>query len=185
MQQQPMLETSRLILRPFAITDAPVVQRLAGVREVAKTTLSLPFPYEDGMAEAWISRHMEGYAKGQFTTFAVVQRDDNAMCGGMGLVLEAEHNRAEMGYWFGVPYWGRGYATEAGHAVLRYGFETLGLNRIFAMHFKQNPASGRVMQKLGMNYEGSQRQHIFKWGEYIDVELYGILESDWRTAPTR
>jgi RimJ/RimL family protein N-acetyltransferase len=66
--------------------------------------------------------------------------------------------------------------------MIRYGFETLGLHRIFASHFKQNPASGRLLKKLGMRYEGCQREHLRKWDQFIDSELYGILRQEWQIS---
>ena len=78
-----------------------------------------------------------------------------------------------------MPYWKQGYCTEAARAVLRYGFETRGLNRIGARHLARNPASGRVMQKLGMHYEGTRRQHVLKWGVFEDIVLYAILKSEY------
>ena len=89
---------------------------------------------------------------------------------------------AELGYWIGVPYWGRGYATEAAREVVKYGFEKVQLNRIFAAHFKHNPASGKVLQKIGMKYEGCMRQNILKWGDFIDVEVYSILRQEFDAA---
>ena len=80
-----------------------------------------------------------------------------------------------------MPYWGLGYATEAAAVVVRFGFETLALNRIFAMHFSRNPASGRVLQKIGMRHEGTLRQHLKKWDEYVDLECYAILRNDFQS----
>ena len=97
-----------------------------------------------------------------------------------GLVLRREHNRAELGYWIGVPYWNHGYATEAASTVLRYAFETMDLHRVYAFHFTTNPASGRVLEKIGMTHEGTRRGHTLKWGEYLDNEAYGILRDEWR-----
>jgi len=111
--------------------------------------------------------------------FAIERKEDGALVGAVGLRLEREHDRAELGYWIGVPYWGNGYATEAGKAVLRHGFEVEGLNRIYAFHFTNNPASGRVLQNIGMTFEGKRRAHTLKWGEYLDNEGYGILRSEW------
>jgi ribosomal-protein-alanine N-acetyltransferase len=98
----------------------------------------------------------------------------------VGLELEVAHRRAERGYWIGVPYLGNGYATEAARAVVRYGFDVLKLHRIFASHFQGNPASGKVLQKVGMKYEGRLRNHVRKWDQFQDLEFYGILESDFR-----
>jgi RimJ/RimL family protein N-acetyltransferase len=168
------LETERLLLRPFRLEDAREVQRLAGAREVAAGTLEIPHPYPDGAAEEWIS----GQPSVRSLTFAIERKEDGALIGAIGLRLEREHGRAELGYWIGVPYWNNGYATEAGRAVVRHGFEAEGLNRIYAFHFSSNPASGRVLQKLGMTHEGRRRSHTLKWGEYLDNEGYGMLREE-------
>ena len=93
--------------------------------------------------------------------------------------VEKQHQHAELGYWLGVPFWGHGYATEAAREILRYGFEMLALHRIFASHFKHNPASGRILTKIGMKHEGCQREHLRKWDQFVDSELYGILRREW------
>jgi [ribosomal protein S5]-alanine N-acetyltransferase len=177
---QPTLTGDRLRLRPFTLADAPAVQALAGTREVASTTLNIPHPYEDGMAEQWIQTHASHYESGKLVTFAIVERETEQLVGAMSLALQGEHARAELGYWIGLPFWNRGYATEAAREVLRFGFEELGLNRIFASYLVRNPASGRVMQKLGMQFEGRLRQHVRKWGSFEDLELYGILRKEWQ-----
>jgi ribosomal-protein-alanine N-acetyltransferase len=179
MKERPTLETTRLILRPFTWGDARDVQRLAGDREVASTTLNVPHPYEDGMAEQWIGTHQEKYERGELVNFAIVRRVDNALLGAIGLRITQQHTHAELGYWIGQPYWNAGYCTEAAHAVVAYGFEGLGLHRIHASHMTRNPASGRVMQKIGMYYEGCLRQHINKWGVFEDLAIYGILQSEY------
>jgi RimJ/RimL family protein N-acetyltransferase len=97
----------------------------------------------------------------------------------VGLRLDEQHQHAELGYWLGVPYWGKGYATEAAQEMMRYGFEELHLHRIFASHFKHNPTSGHILTKLGMRHEGCQREHLRKWDHFVDSELYGILHREW------
>jgi RimJ/RimL family protein N-acetyltransferase len=181
---RPTLETVRLILRPFAISDAADVQRLAGERAVASTTLSIPHPYEDAMAEAWIGTHQEAFEKGTGVNFAVVLKESGALIGAIGMGVNREHQHAEIGYWIGVPFWNHGYCTEAARAVLQYGFEALALERIFGHHFTRNPASGRVMQKLGMTHEGCSRRHIKKWEVFENVEVYGIVKSEWGQGST-
>ena len=170
----PTLGTERLLLRPFAADDAPDVQRLAGARAVAETTLHIPHPYEDGVAEAWIATHAERFAEGAVLTLAITLRDGGALVGAIGLTFNRAHQSAEMGYWVGVPYWGRGYATEAAAALMRYAFQALGLHRVHATHLTRNPASGRVMQKIGMRHEGTLREHLLKWGVFEDVENVGV-----------
>lgn len=175
---RPTLTTRRLVLRPLRMEDAPDVQRLAGDRRVAATTLHVPHPYEDGMAEEWIGRHEERWRTEGRLTLAVTTEDDG-LVGVVGIWPKWEHRRAELGYWIAVPFWGRGYATEAARAVVAYGFAVLGLKRVEAHYLAGNPASGRVMEKLGMTREGVLRQHIVKWDETYDVVLYGILESEF------
>jgi ribosomal-protein-alanine N-acetyltransferase len=177
MTGQPTLHTPRLVLRPFATADAPTVQHLAGMPEIADTTLNVPHPYEDGVAEAWIGTHEPAYSRQESVVFAIT-RKDGALIGAINLALKLTHRRGELGYWIGKPYWGKGYATEAVRSVIEYGFSTLDLNRIEARHLRRNPASGRVMQKAGMRHEGHQRQHVVKNGEFEDLEYYGILRAD-------
>jgi RimJ/RimL family protein N-acetyltransferase len=178
-QQRPTLETARLILRPFTLADAAEVQRLAGDRDVASTTLRIPHPYEDGVAERWIAAHQERFERGELVNFAVTLRDGGRLSGCVSLTLEREHRAAELGYWMGKAWWGRGYCTEAARAVVQYGFEVLGLNRILGHHFTRNPASGRVLEKLGMAHEGRHRQAVLKWGRFEDVETYAVLQDDF------
>jgi RimJ/RimL family protein N-acetyltransferase len=177
----PRLATERLLLRPFVVADAATVERLAGAWEVAHTTLNIPHPYPEGGAAAWIESHPESWETAGGLTLAICVADaPQDVVGAISLAVEAEHARAELGYWIGTPMWGRGYATEAGHAVVTFGFTTLGLNRIQARHFVRNPSSGRVMQKLGMRFEGVLRQAYRRWDRFEDVAMYAILASDAR-----
>ena len=113
---------------------------------------------------------------------AVTLLSDGRQIGGIGLRVDDQHKNAELGYWLGVPYWGQDYATEASRRMLRFGFEDLQLHRIYASHFSHNPASGRILRKLGMRYEGCQREHLLKWDRFVDSELYGILRREWQTS---
>lgn len=175
-----VLETERLRLRAFAFSDAPEVKRLAGDVRIAEMTGQVPHPYEDGMAEAWILGHGDALARDEGATFAVTTKDDGHLVGAMGLAIVRAHRRAQLGYWIGAPYWGRGYATEAGAAVLDYAFGPLALHRVAATHFTRNPASCRVMEKLRMRVEGIVRDQFLKDGRYQDLELHAILADDWR-----
>lgn len=177
--KQPTLTTARLTLRPFAAADARDVQRLAGAREVADTTLNIPHPYLDGMAEAWIGMHAAAWERGELATFAVTEAS-LGLVGAVSLRIVRKHRRAELGYWIAVPYWGRGYATEAAAATIAFGFEQLDLNRIHASHLTRNPASGRVMVKAGMRLEGCHRAHFIKWDRFEDLAVYGMLRDEWR-----
>jgi len=156
---------------------------LAGDRAVADTTLNIPHPYEDGAAEKWIGNHRDWFECGEQVVFAVTLKTDGTLLGAVGLRIQREDQRAELGYWIGKPYWGQGYATEAARAAVQFGFGRLGLNRIYAHHFSRNPASGHVMRKLGMALEGHLPQHVRKWDAFEDLELYGIPQEPMGRSP--
>lgn len=183
MKVQPTLHTERLTLRALTLVDAADVQRLAGERDIADMTLRVPHPYEDGMAEEWIrSSHVE-FERGIGATFAITLRTEGRLIGAIGLGIQDACETAELGYWVGKPYWNRGYCTEAARAILGYGFQEFCLNRIYACHFKRNPASGRVMQKIGMRYEREYPKASKECcGVFEDLVLYGILKGDFVCA---
>jgi [ribosomal protein S5]-alanine N-acetyltransferase len=185
MKPYPTLRTDRLVLREFTAEDASDVQRLAGEWEVARMMLHVPHPYEDGMAQEWIATHRPAFEAGERLTFAVVLREEATLIGSITLDLNAQDENAELGYWIGKPYWGQGYCTEAAKELVRYGFEDLGLHRIHSNHFGSNLASGKVMQKVGMSYEGTRPEHYKKWGEYEDRVEYGLLARDWHKAASK
>lgn len=179
MEDQPQLKTERLTLRPLVLTDADQVQRLAGDRDVASTTLNIPHPYPDGAAEKWITSTHTAYLTGEGVTFAITKREGGELMGVISLNFHAKEKSAEMGYWIGKPYWNQGYVTEAAAAVIEYGFMQKGLKRLFARHMTRNPASGRVMQKLGMKYEGRIKDKEQKWGKFEDLDYYAILREEY------
>lgn len=170
--------TNRLLLRLFEPSDAGVVQELAGEEEVARTTLSIPHPYPDGAAKAWIERTREASEKGDIYAFALVKKEDTALIGCVSLRVSKHHNHAELAYWVGKPFWGQGFATEAAQEIVKFGFDDLKLNRIFAAAMTNNPGSYKVMIKIGMKHEGTFPQHVMKWGEYQDLVFYGTVKSE-------
>ncbi|MCK4872635.1 MAG: GNAT family N-acetyltransferase [Phycisphaerales bacterium] len=179
MAQLPTIQTDRLTLRPFTLDDAPVVRLRAGRTEIAATTLNIPHPYEEGMAEQWIGTHQQAFDDGRGLTLAITIRETGTLVGAVGLGVSKPHDRAELGYWIAVEQWGNGYATEASLSLVRYGFETMKMNRIDAHHFTVNPASGRVMQKTGMTCEGTLRQYVRKGDTYHDIAMYAALRCDF------
>lgn len=142
---------------------------------MAATTLRIPHPYTEEDAQQFL----DSIENGREVRLAVTLLSDGRLVGGVGLNPAEHHQHAELGYWLGVPHWRNGYATEAATELLRYGFEDLHLHRIFASHFPNNPASGGVLRKLGMRHEGCQREHVHKFGQFLDLELYGILRQEW------
>ena len=174
----PELKTDRLLLRKFQLSDAPNLQRLAGAKEVAAGTF-LPHPYENGMAEQWIADQEQAREGDSAVSFAITLADNATFIGSISLDIVQSHRHARLGYWLGVPYWNQGYGTEAVNAVLRYGFMQLNLHRIYSPHFQGNAASGRVLQKVGMTYEGRMREQYVRFDRFVDLELYGMLQRDF------
>ncbi|MCE2414520.1 GNAT family N-acetyltransferase [Candidatus Poribacteria bacterium] len=179
MKSAPPLLTERLLLRSFTLEDAADLQRLVGEFDVASTLTNMPHPYEDGMAEKWIRSCYERFEKDEALNFAITLRTNKNLIGGIALRLDPKNENGELGYWIAKPYWNCGYATEAAKAVVAYSFEVLKLNRLHAKHFKRNTASGRVLEKIGMCYEGCFRQHIKKWDNFEDLMGYGMLKADY------
>lgn len=176
---RPTLNTQRLVLRPFEMSDAPAVQRLAGTKEVARTTAKVPHPYLDGMAESWIGTHQRSWTLGEAAQFAITLKETGELVGNISLVISKGHRRAELGYWIGAEFWNRGFATEAAGAVIEFGFKRLNLNKIAARHLDINAASGRVMVKNGMTQEGHLKQEFLKDGKFHGMVVYGLTVQEW------
>ena len=169
---QPNILTERLILRSFTLGDARDVQRLAGNLNVAKMTLNIPHPYENGMAEDWINSHMEKTGSGVQLSYAIESLQLGVLMGAISLT-HMETTQANLGYWVGEQYWGKGYCTEAGKALICHAFDALSLKRVYALHLTSNPASGRVMEKIGMtHYATEERQD--RCGKPASMEFYEI-----------
>lgn len=174
----PILTTARLTLRAPLPADAPRVRELAGDRAIADTTATIPHPYPEGAAERWIEGLAVKWGEGREAGWAICTAADG-LVGNIGLRIAEADGRAELGYWIGVPYWGHGYATEACRAVVGFAFTTLGLRRVHACHYARNPASGRILEKIGMRQEGVLRRHTIKWDVAEDLVLWGMLRSEW------
>lgn len=178
------LQTERLTLRVYAFADIPALMPLIGAHEVAATTLRIPHPYTESNARDFIASTEEVIARGNGLRLGIILRERGALCGGVGLLVEPNHRRAELGYWVGVPYWGNGYATEAARAVVKYGFGALRLHRIFASHFVNSPASARVLRKIGMRHEGSFA-HVLKWESSSTLRCTECWRPTRSTQPPR
>ena len=176
---RPTLQTERLILRPFNLNDADEVTRLADNNAVSRYIPAIPHPYPQRAAVEWLSTHQEKFDDGKEVIFAITDKTTGILMGAIGLILTKEHHRGEVGYWLNPECWGQAYMTEAAKAVLNYGFNRLNLESIIAHHLRPNGVSGRVMQKLGMKYEGCRRKFYFHRGEYVDVMLYSILKEEF------
>ena len=182
----PSIAAHGVVLRPFAASDAAQVQRLAGAWAVARNCGRIPHPYPDGAAEAWIADLPRRWQSGQEAVWAVChpveEGSDQAaaeLVGSVGLVVTPGDRRAELGYWIGEPFWGRRLGSAAAAAAVQYGFGSLGLRKICASVLPSNDASARICVRLGMRREGRLRQHLERWGEVQDLDVYGLLRDEW------
>lgn len=173
------LITKRLLLRPMEPRDAERVEAYAGDENIAQMTLTMPHPYKLEDAQTFIKITSKDWEEQTGFVFAITRKNEDEIIGAIGLSPERAHHRAEIGYWLGKPFWGKGYVTEAARRVIQFGFEELELERIHAIHFEDNPASGRILQKIGMQQEGILRKHYFRWGRHRNAVCYGILREEF------
>ena len=181
MKPFPTLETGRLLLRQFELTDAPVVHTLLADPEVIGNMIDQSPLDTLADAETMIQQSHTRYAAGDNVVFAITRKSDDGLVGYCDLELHSRHQRGKIVYWIGRPYWWQGYATEAAKRVVRFGFDDLELNRIFAHVLSDNTASASVLKKAGLQLEGTQRQAAQKDGAYVDVDFYGLLREDFNT----
>ncbi|WP_193200476.1 GNAT family N-acetyltransferase [Nostoc sp. MG11] len=181
MLAQSTLDTTRLILRPLSLADAPSIQGVVSVREIADTMISIPHPYPDGEAEQYIRRQISDFEAGHSLSFVIERKPEKVFSGIIEIRdIEREHSQAELSFWLATEVWGKGYMSEALKLLLRFGFKDLDLNRLYAYHMVRNPGSGKVLQKNGFTQEGVLRQRVRKWGVFEDVKIWAILRRDWQ-----
>ncbi len=145
---QPNLESARLSLRPFNITDAIAVQALAGDERVADVTAAIPHPYLDGEAERWIATHPKLWDAGSGLVYAIAARASAELIGAIS-ILGIRDGEGELGYWIGVPHWGRGYASEAVRTLLEFVPASGLVSTLNARVLVRNPASAKVLTRTG------------------------------------
>lgn len=177
-----VIETPRLILRRMSVRDRNDMYEYASRDEVTKYLL-----WRTHKTPEHTKRYLEYvvslYRSGQFFDFAIEYRKNSKMIGTCGFASIDENNRcAEVGYVISPDYKGKGIASEALDAMLRFGFCDIGLNRIEARYMTENIASRRVMEKCGMTFEGIYKQKLFVKEEYKDIGVCALLASDYFKA---
>jgi len=161
-------------IRSYRPEDLAALLRYAGERAVSVQLRDrFPYPYTHEAGEEWLRRMAEQQPE---TDFAIAT--GSHLIGGIGLELrdDVERGSAEVGYWLGQPFWGRGIATAALQAFCGWAFSHFGLVRLQACVFESNPASGRVLEKSGFRLEGRLRQAVLKEGRRMDMLVYGLLK---------
>jgi ribosomal-protein-alanine N-acetyltransferase len=168
-----VLKATGCLLRAPVLADCRSLARHGNDRDVWRNLRDVfPYPYAADDARAWTTRVAEQDPRTSF----VIDVDGEA-CGSIGLRLGTDIERvsAEIGYWLGRGYWGRGIATSAVFAVCSYAFDDLGLRRVFATPITWNPASFRVLEKAGFEREGTMRNASFKDGLLTDMALFAKI----------
>lgn len=159
-------------LRPWALSDLDSLVRYANNPDIAKfMTDQFPHPYTPEKARGFI----------EFASTALPHRIlaidvDGQAVGGIGIHPQTDIHckNAELGYWLGEPFWGRGIMTGAIRQMVEYGFKTFGITRIFARPFGTNAGSQRALEKAGFVLEGRFEKTLFKNGEYLDELIYAV-----------
>ncbi len=170
------LETERLILRPPEARDVPHFVPLISEWDVAKNLSSVPHPYTEDAALAFVERAQAKRARGEDFAFAVVARDETYI-GAAGVHPDRDW---EFGYWIGKPYWGRGYATEVSRRLLAFAFDELKAEYVNAGWFHDNPASGRVLEKLRFIPCGTVNRESLARKESVPCHRLRLTREAWR-----
>lgn len=171
------LDTSRMLIRQLDLADASDLFSFFSDEEVVKYAVGYP---HSSISESidYIESLFDSYDQGGASIWGVVDKLSSSMIGTIGFELFfPQHHRAEVGFTFAKPYWGKGMATEALHAIVHYGFTELDLNRIEATSQPSNFASQRVLEKVGFSNEGLLSEYICSREQYFDVFVYGLTRS--------
>jgi len=174
----PVLETKRLILRAPSLEDAKTVAMLANDRRIAENTARIPHPYKLSDAESFISA---ANVHGGEVVFLITLRD-RSIIGACGVATLAD--QPELGYWLGAPYWGKGYATEALHALIDYAFADIGHDALQAGARVTNPASRRVLEKCGFQWTGVGLYRIRAINSSAPIDRFRLERGIWSALKT-
>lgn len=174
------IETERLLLRKFNISDADAMFR--NWESDSKVTEYLRWPTATDISEAKyvLNEWIRGYENSDFYQWAIVLKEIDEPIGSISVVEKNEKlNIVHIGYCIGSKWWNQGITSEAFKAVIPFFFEEVGVNRIESQHDPNNPNSGKVMMKCGLKYEGTLRQADWSNKGIVDACMYSLLKSEW------
>ncbi len=177
------VEGGKLILRKLRYRDAAALQEQVNDPEIVRWTTRIPHPYPPQAAVRFIRSSAASWRLDRAYVFGIVPAGSGQVGGVISLSsVSRVHACAELGYWLGRIYWGKGLATEAVRLILEFGFEDLDLHRIYASAFAANLASRRVLEKNGFQLEGVLREAIVRFDRRQDFCSYGLLRPEWLAA---
>jgi RimJ/RimL family protein N-acetyltransferase len=168
-----VLETQRLVLRAPQLEDAKAIAALANDRRIAENTARIPHPYRVSDAESWIvasAADLEG------ETYLITLANGSVI-GGCG--FDIHDGAAEIGYWLGTRYWGKGYTTEAVRALIDHAFTNTEHKALQSSVRVTNPASRRVLEKCGYEWTGVALQHVRALGISVPVDRFRLTRERW------
>jgi RimJ/RimL family protein N-acetyltransferase len=172
-----VLETKRLVLRAPRVADLDAIVALANNRKVAEMTASIPHPYREADAHAWLT-NIATAEKG--LTLGVFAKDEDAFVGACGYRDCGDASALELGYWIGEPYWNQGYATEAARAVIDHAFTEGGLSALSGGCRVTNTASRRVLEKCGFQWTGVGLCRVRALGASVPIDRFRLDQGTWK-----
>jgi len=171
-------------LRPIVAADAADAYRLV-TNEAILSNIAWDGPSsQEGLAQTY-QRWETGLKAGEYCTLAVERVEQPGMIGGIDARFPWHPLQADLGYWLGVPYWNRGYMTEAIRLICHLSFEYLNAVRAYATVFVGNTGSRRALEKNGFSLDGTLRSHVYKRGRFLDAWFFTLLRSEWERDRAR
>ncbi|UVS67869.1 GNAT family N-acetyltransferase [Nitrososphaera viennensis] len=177
----PVIEGKRIVLRTLEKSDARSIQENLNDKEVSRYTRIIPYPYTLRHARDFIKIAQHFGSREEDYAFGIEIKETRKIIGVISLArIDYQNRNAEVGYWLGKKYWGRGIAKEALLGILNFGFDNLKLFRIYASVMHPNTASVKLLEKAGFEFEGRMRKSVLKDGKWLDELRYSILEEEYR-----
>jgi len=175
------IDGKRIILRKLRLSDTENIYRNLQDNEMVKWTLSIPWPYKKQDAIKFIRKTHYKIKKKTGYALGIVLNGTNRVIGVVDIFhIDWENKNAELGYWLGKKYWGKGYTTEAVKLMLKFAFEKLKLHRVYANLFEENIASRRVLEKTGFKLEGIMRECRYRYNGWHNELKFGILKQEYK-----
>jgi len=179
MNHFPTLSTPRLHLRKIRKEDLPSLIQYCNNKNISDQIINIPYPYQEEDAISRMNFIFSGFENKERYVFAITLNTNEELIGEIGLHLDKINNSAQFGYWIAEPFWGKGIATEACSAILKFGFEELDLHKIYATHYPENIASGKVMLNNKMMKEGELKDHYKIDRVYRSVIQYRLTKQEY------